>query len=645
MSNRLANEDSPYLQQHKDNPVDWWPWCDEAFLRAKEENKAIFISIGYSSCHWCHVMEETVFENKECADILNESFISIKVDREERPDIDKYYQEVYMLLNRRAGGWPTSIFCTPENKPFYAGTYIPPESNSGSVEGMGFKELTTLIANKIKAMDAKLFENAEEIAGFINQQEHPKEATVLKEDFYKNFMIQAKRNYDTTNGGFSDKPKFPHASTLTALLTIDRLYDDKSAKAMVTNTLNNMTKGGMYDLVDGGFCRYSVDERWLVPHFEKMLYDNALLCGVFTQAYLSYEDEKYLHIAKEVADFWYAFMSEDDLFYSASDADSDGGEGSYFVYTYDEVYTLLIQNGYSDSDAKKMCEEMSVTHHGNFEGKNIIRFEKEIPVWFADVKPLLQKIRKERSYPFIDKKIQTSWSAMMINSLFKLGAVENKYMLKASQSLDKLLEVMFVDGTLYHTTLIHKEPKVEAFLEDYAFISQALLTAFKYTQNELYLIHAQRFINKALEEFYDKGLWNFSSGDFAVKAEITDTTYTSSVSIIIDSLLTLSILLEDDKYAHFAFKTMEYNSYDLGRKPIYYPYMLTQAIRYVKGDRVIKTNEANIVTHAYKLAKIHYPFIEIKKSEEREYMVCGEKSCFAATTDLDELDTLIEQSL
>jgi len=399
----------------------------------------------------------------------------------------------------------------------------------------------------------------------------------------------------------------------------------------------------MYDLVDGGFCRYSVDEKWLVPHFEKMLYDNALLCGVYTEAYLTYEDENYLHVAKEITDFWYNFMSEDDLFYSASDADSDGSEGTYFVYTYDEVYTLLAQNGYED--AKEMCAQMSVTHHGNFEGKNIIRFESEIPEWFSDIKPLLQKIRQKRSYPFIDKKVQTSWSSMMINSLFKLGAVDSKYKEKAIKSLDKLLETLFIDGKLYHTTLIHKEPKVEAFLEDYAFLSQALLTAFKYTQNEVYLIHAQRFVNKALEEFYDKGVWNFSSGEFAVKAEITDTTYTSSVSIIIDALLTLGVLLEDEKYTHFAFKTMEYNSYELGRRPIYYPFMLIQALRYVKGDRIIKTSEQNINNYAYALTKIKYPFIALKRSEEDDFMICGEKSCFANTKDSNQINTLIEQSL
>ncbi|WP_457746249.1 thioredoxin domain-containing protein [Sulfurimonas sp.] len=642
MANRLVNEDSPYLQQHKDNPVDWWPWCDEAFEKAKAQNKAIFISIGYSSCHWCHVMEEKVFENETCAQILNEHFIAIKVDREERPDIDKYYQEVHLLLNRRAGGWPTSIFCTPQNKPFYAGTYIPPESNSGSIEGMGFIELTELIAKKVAEMDPKLFENADEIEGFLNYQEHPKEATVLKEEFYKNFLLQANNNYETQYGGFSFKPKFPHASTLKALLNIERLYDDPSAKHMFTNTLNEMRKGGMYDLVDGGFCRYSVDEKWLVPHFEKMLYDNALLCELYAQSYLAYENDKDLKTAKEIADFWYNFMSEDNLFYSASDADSEGAEGTYFTYNYDEVYKALKESGFDDIETK--MEAMSVTHHGNFEGQSIIRFEKETPKWFDNVRVVLQKIRETRVYPFIDKKVQTSWSAMMIHSLFCLGSIDKHYKEKAIASLDALLEVMFMDEKLYHTTLIHKKPKVEAFLEDYAFLCQALLSAYKYTQDEIHLINAQRFANKALEEFYDKGVWNFSIGEFSVKAEITDSTYTSSVSIMIDVLLTLGTLLEDEKYSHFAFKTMEYNSYELGRKPIYYPYMLTQALRYVKGDRIVKSLNINLINNAYELSKIRYPFVALKSSTDESFMICGEKSCFANTSQLSEIDKLIANS-
>jgi len=642
MANRLEKEDSPYLQQHKENPVDWWPWCDEAFAKAEKENKAIFISIGYSSCHWCHVMEQTVFLNQECADILNAGFVCIKVDREERPDIDKHYQEVYRLLNNRTGGWPTSIFCTPQNKPFFARTYLAPESVDGSNEGMGFKDLTNIITQKVREKDEQLFKNADEVESFLEKVEHPTEATILKESFTKNFMLQAKNNFDTKNGGFSLKPKFPHASTLTALLSIDRLYDDKAARAMLSTTLDAMQKGGMYDLVDGGFCRYSVDEEWLVPHFEKMLYDNALLSNVYTQSYLTYANEMHLKTAKECADFWHNFMSEDALFYSASDADSNGDEGAYFIYTYEEVYSALSEAGYENADT--MCKQMSVTPEGNFEGKNIIRFEGEIPEWFNDVKRLLSKIRAAREYPFIDKKVQTSWSSMMINSLFKLGAIDETYKQRAIKNLDALLKTMFLDGTLYHTTLIHKSPKVEAFLEDYAFLSQALLSAFKATGDELYLINAQRFINKALEEFYEKGTWKFSVGEFETKAEITDNTYTSSVSIMIENLLILASLLEDEKYTHFAFKTLEYNSYELGRKPIYTPYMLVQALRYLRGERIIKSTQENLKAAAFTLAKTRYPFVSYKTSEDKEFMICGDKSCFAKSSDANAINELILKS-
>jgi hypothetical protein len=643
MSNRLKLEDSPYLQQHKDNPVDWYPWGDEAFKKAKDENKAIFISIGYSSCHWCHVMEENVFENEECAEILNNHFISIKVDREERPDIDKHYQEVYMLLNRRSGGWPTSIFCTPDNKPIFAGTYIAPHSREGSIEGMGFIELTKLIASKISSYDEQLLKNADEIESFLNHKEHPKEATVLKEDFVKNFMLQVKNNYETTYGGFSVAPKFPHASTLGTLLVIDKLYDDKAAKAMLLHTLKSMKKGGIYDLVDGGFCRYSVDVEWKVPHFEKMLYDNALLCELYTNAYLTYGDESFLQTAKEIADFWHNHMSEDELFYSASDADSEGEEGTYFTYAYDEVYKVLADNGYENIE--DILKKLSVSKNGNFEGKNIIRFESDEAIdGFEDIKFLLRGLRTSREYPFIDKKIQTSWSGMMIKALFNLAKVDKSYKKRAIKSLDALLKTMYIDGKLYHTTLIHKAPKVEAFLEDYAYLSQALIEAFNSTQDELYLIRAQHFANLALEKFYDKGTWRFSVGEFETKAEISDNTYTSSVAIMVDVLLSLGTLLEDEKYSHFAFKTFEYNSYELGRRPVIYPYMLREMLRYIKGDRVVKSNQKNLEQNALQLASLKYPFIQKKASDDENYMVCGAKSCFGATQNLNEINDIIKKS-
>ncbi|MCF6340733.1 MAG: thioredoxin domain-containing protein [Sulfurimonas sp.] len=644
MSNRLKKEDSPYLQQHKENPVDWYPWSDEAFTKAKHENKAIFISIGYSSCHWCHVMEEKVFKNQECADILNKHFVSIKVDREERPDIDKHYQEVYMLLNRRAGGWPTSIFCTPKNKPFFAGTYISAESRQDSIEGMGFIELTKLIGSKISQNDEQIYKNADEIEDFLKQYEHPKEATILKEDFAKNFMLQVKNNYETKDGGFSVAPKFPHTSTLGTLLIIDKLYDDKTAKSMLIHTLDSMKKGGMYDLVDGGFCRYSVDNEWKVPHFEKMLYDNALLCEIYTNSYLAYQDETHLQTAKEIADFWHNYMSEDYLFYSASDADSQGAEGTYFIYEYKEVYNILEKNNYKNIEL--ILDYLSVTTNGNFNGKNIIRFKNtKIPQEFNSIKILLSQLRSKREYPFIDTKIQTSWSSMMIKALFTLGNIDDSYKQRAIENLDSLLKTMFIDEKLYHTTLIHKTPKVEAFLEDYAHLAQALITAFNSTQDEIYLVRAQYFVNTALEKFYTKGVWNFSIGEFKTKADITDNIYTSSVGVMVDVLLSLAILIEDEKYNHFAFKTLEYNSFELGRRPVIYPYMLRQTLRYLKGDRIIKSNISNLQSQSLKLSLLKYPFIQKKASEDKNYLICGDKSCFNNTDNINKINDIITNTL
>ena len=645
MSNRLALEDSPYLQQHKNNPIDWFPWCDEAFQIAKDENKPIFISIGYSSCHWCHVMEKEVFEDEKVAKFVNQHFICIKVDREERPDIDKHYQEVYQLLNRRAGGWPTSIFATPQNKAFFAGTYIPLHSKEGDTNMIGFSEITKIIADKIAEKNEQIFKNADEIEGFLRPTNHPKEATKLIEDVYKNFLVQSERNYETSYGGFSHTPKFPHSATLTTLLNIALLYDNKDAKKMLTFTLDNMSKGGMYDLVEGGFCRYSTDEKWLVPHFEKMTYDNALLCELYTKAYLTCKEDNYLHVAKQTADFMLKSMQEDNLFYSASDADSDEGEGHYFTYTKEEVTSALKEHGYESNEIALIIKLLHVSDQGNFEGRNIIRYEERVQTdWFANVMNILSSIRATRKYPFIDKKVQTSWNAMMIKALFTLSYVDVRYNDIAKEHLDTLLKTMFMDGQLYHSTLIHKVPKVKAFLEDYAFMGVALIAAYEATSDELYLINAQKFANKALEEFYDKGRWFFSTGEFTTQAEISDNTYPSTVSVMIDLLLSLGSLGEE-KYRTFAFKTLEYNSYDLGRKPIYTPYMLSQMLRYLKGDRIIKANSKNLQINSRDIASISYPFILKQTNTEDDFLVCGQNSCFANTKDITQIDQLVKNSI
>ena len=644
MPNRLAAEDSPYLQQHKNNPVEWFPWCDEAFERAKREQKPIFISIGYSSCHWCHVMEHEVFENEALAAYLNEHFVSIKVDREERPDVDKFYQEVHQLLNRRPGGWPASIFCTPDNKPFYAATYIPPESRDRMI---GFKELTKIIAEKVAERDEKLFQNADEIQQYLKPEARPKEAAKLGPSIIGTFLKQTEHNFENVHGGFSQQPKFPQASTLGALLDIRLLKKDEAAGRMLTHTLSAMHRGGMYDLVDGGFCRYSVDERWLVPHFEKMTYDNGLLCELYARAGRTLHDAAYIRTAKEIADFMLDKMREDALFYSASDADSQGDEGTYFIYDHSESFEALVKEGFGAADAESMLAALHITPSGNFEGKNIVwlTHPQRRPDRFEEARKILRNLRKKREYPFIDRKIQTSWNAMMIRGLFELAKTDAVYGDHAVESLEALLAFLMPSGTLYHSALIHSTPKIEAFLEDYAYLGTALVRAYEHSLKPDYLLLAQSMANAALERFYDQGRWYFSRGEFTTDADPSDSSYPGSVGVMVDLLLSLGILA-DDKYRRFAFKTLEYYSVRLAKTPLYFPYLLQQTVRYLSEDRLIKAEERLLKEAMPTLAELEYPYTRIKTSAEAEgFMICGSQSCFAQTESPSEIGKLLNQSL
>ncbi|MFA6143180.1 MAG: thioredoxin domain-containing protein [Sulfurimonas sp.] len=633
MSNRLALEDSPYLQQHKDNPFHWYGWCDEAFERAKREHKAIFISIGYSSCHWCHVMEHDVFENEEIAEFVNKHFICIKVDREERPDIDKHFQELHVLLNRRAGGWPLSIFCTPENKPFYAATYIPPYNRDRM---MGFSELTAIIAEKVTANDEKLLQNADEIMGFMKPNTTPTQATLLDLKITTQFFKQASHNFDTTNGGFSKAPKFPHTSTLKTLMTQESLEPNDERQSIITHTLNAMARGGMNDLIDGGFCRYSTEETWLIPHFEKMTYDNALLCELYARAALQFNNPHYLRVATETADFMMKFMMEDDLFYSASDADTEGEEGKYFVYSYEEILSAL--RTCNIENPQELACLIGATPEGNFEGDCIITLESlERPEWFENFARECQKIRASRLYPFIDRKINVAWNSMMIKALFVLGRQEERYTQQAIISLNTLLSTMIREGQLYHTTLIHKTPKVEAFLEDYAYLANTLIEAYQSTFEEQYLVEAQRLSNKALELFYEGGAWYFSRGAFPTMCELDDGSYPSAMAMMVDNLLSLGTLT-DSKYRHFAFKSLEYVSIKLMKSPIYTPKLTEQTIRYLMGDRSVKAPK----TMLEQCGTLMHPFALFKRDETLDsFLICGENSCFASTKEVEKLNALI----
>ncbi|MBD3788818.1 MAG: thioredoxin domain-containing protein [Campylobacterales bacterium] len=627
MANHLKNEHSPYLQQHANNPVNWYPWGEEAFQKARKEHKPIFLSIGYSSCHWCHVMEQESFENLETAKVLNAHFVSIKVDKEERPDIDKHFQEVYQLMNSRPGGWPTSIFLTEDLKPFYSATYIPPAPRYGM---MGFNSLLEIIAEKYQSEKELLMQKAEEILHFLDPKRDKIQATRLDESIIQRFLDQAKQLFDHQNGGFNQAPKFPQASILDLLLDLHLLTKDTQALSMCTKSLVSMAKGGLYDRIESGFCRYSTDNEWLIPHFEKMTYDNALLSEVYLKAYHATGEPFYKNIAFDTLDFMSEKMSRDGLFFSASDADTDHEEGKYFVYTYEKALKSFEKAGIPSNIYEKLTAALHITKEGNFEGKNIIRVDNptniEIP-YYEDAIKALKARRKKRTYPFIDKKVIVSWNAMMLTTLFKAGRIEKRYLDTAVKSLDKLLETMYIHSRLFHSTLIGKEPKIHAFLEDYAFLCETLIEAYESTLDETYLVIATKLANNAIEKYYAHGRWKFSRGEFETYADIYDSSYPSAMATMVSVLQSLSSLV-DTVYKKFVFKTLEFNSYDVMRQPISSPKMSKMVIRYLKDDLIIKANEADLQKQIRFLDSIKYPFILFRNDTTQGFMLCNSNSCF-----------------
>ena len=642
MSNHLKNEHSPYLQQHAENPVDWYPWGEEAFEKARKENKAIFLSIGYSSCHWCHVMEDESFKDEATAKILNEHFVAIKVDREERPDIDKHFQEVYQLMNQRPGGWPTSIFLTQEQKPFYSATYIPDEPRYGM---MSFSSLLEVIADKYVKEKNLLTEKADEILRFLNPKEDKIQATKLDLSIINRVADQAKQLFDNKNGGFNKAPKFPQASMLDLLLDLYRITKDKETRNMALLSLTSMAKGGLRDLVEGGFCRYSTDNEWLVPHFEKMTYDNALLSEVYLKAYHVSGDEFYKSVAFETIDFMIKNMRQDGLFYSASDADTEGEEGKYFVYTYEKALKSFTKAGIPAKEHAALANSLNITEEGNFEGKNIVRIdepdENNIP-YYDEAIQALKKRREKRTYPFIDKKVLVSSNAMMIKSLFKASRVDNSYLKPAIKSLDALLESMYINSELFHSTLIGKKPKIKAFLEDYAYLAETLIEAYESTLDEAYLITATKLVNTAIEKYFVQGKWKFSRGEFETNADIYDASYPSSVSTMLSVLHSISSLV-DSVYKKFVFKTLEIYSYDVMRQPISTPRMSSMVIRYLKDDIIIKAKEEKLQTHIKDLDTLPHPFSLLKNDTNDGFMLCNSNSCFGHEKDFKGIVEILEK--
>ncbi len=509
--NRLARESSPYLLQHAHNPVDWYPWGEEAFNKARGENKPILLSIGYSACHWCHVMERESFENEKIAALMNELFVSIKVDREERPDLDEIYMNAVQLLTGR-GGWPMTVFLTPAGEPFYGGTYFPPEDRQGMP---GFPRILLGVAQAYRERPADVQRSVGEILAALNRMSGSQPS---ERDFSSEVIASSCENiaraYDGENGGLGQAPKFPNPGVYELFLR--HYHHSKSPRylEMVSHTLTRMARGGIYDHLGGGFHRYSVDARWLVPHFEKMLYDNAQLLRIYADAYTITGTALFKSVVEDTARYLVREMGQGEGgFYSTQDADSEGEEGKFFVWTPEEIGRVL------GADAGEIfCRIYDVTETGNFDGKNILHpvlsIEQagkyfradpaEIENLIAEARKKLFSEREKRIKPFRDEKIIAAWNGLALSGLaaaLRISA-EPAWINAARQTVEFIFGKMFRDGFLLHTC---KDgcAKLLGYLDDYAFVAVGLLDLYETLFDRTLLQRARQLTDILIREFWD----------------------------------------------------------------------------------------------------------------------------------------------
>jgi uncharacterized protein YyaL (SSP411 family) len=509
-TNRLIHETSPYLLQHAHNPVDWYPWGDEALRRAKEEDKPILLSIGYSACHWCHVMERESFESEETARIMNDRFVCIKVDREERPDLDEIYMAATVAMNNGHGGWPMTVFLAPDQQPFYAGTYFPPDDRYGRP---GFGSLLSKIAELWKTDRPALLQQGANLTEHLRRQAVSMPAQSVGNEAIETAATFLAREFDPVHGGFGPAPKFPPSTALSLLLRIHHRTGDPGWLKIVRVTLDAMARGGMYDQIGGGFSRYSTDERWLVPHFEKMLYDNALLARIYLEAYQVTTEPFYRRIATEILDYEIREMtSPEGGFYSSTDADSEGEEGKFFVWTPDEVMAVL-----GAEEAKRFCAYYDITEAGNWEGKNIpnapctleqiaSRLEigpEALKASLESSRKKLYEARQKRIPPGLDDKILGSWNGLMIGALAEGARIlsDLNYLAAAERAADFILKTLRTsDGRLLRTYRAGKA-HLNAYLDDYAYLCEGLIDLYEAGGAVRYLTEAAELAERILNDF------------------------------------------------------------------------------------------------------------------------------------------------
>ena len=632
LTNELRKETSPYLLQHADNPVNWMPWGKKAFAKAQKENKPIFLSIGYSTCHWCHVMERESFINKKIAKLLNRYFISVKVDREELPQVDAYYQKIYRNFSGRIGGWPLTVFMTAQKEPFFITTYIPPNRRSYA-EGMD-----TLLGRLYKIYSDK--KELKKSIQIIKEGEKSKKTIENKKLSLVSLQRDMKRKYDEIYEGFGQGKKFPEASRIQLMLDLSEFAKDSALRENAFTMLDTMALRGLYDHVDGGFFRYSVDAAWEIPHFEKMLYNQAELIELYSRAYLLNPKPLYKKIVLETIVMSERRFEKDGLFWSASDADLMGEEGGYYTFTLQEIEEALKNNPHK----KKIQDSLEMFENGNFEGKEHLNFfTSKRPKGFYSFRKALQRIRAKRVYPFIDKKINTAWNAMMIEALFKASTLHKPLVREAKKSLDSLIDTLFINRELYHQTLIGKIPQQKAILEDYAFLIGALIAAYEVDYNETHIHFAEYLLMQAKEKFYKNGIWYLSDDGLKVPAGTNDKYYTSAQAKILEDIMKLSALKSSFRYEKIVQISMNNLRSTLVEKQSITPGLARLYLMQNYGVLVLKSSKTNLQKNHYMIDRVNYPYLLTKAEKYDDYLVCTLRQCFAKEGNIgDIIEKIVE---
>jgi uncharacterized protein len=588
MPNRLASESSPYLLQHADNPVDWYPWGEEAFERARAEDRPVLLSVGYSACHWCHVMEHESFEDPETARLMNDLFINVKVDREERPDVDSIYMTAVQTLTGH-GGWPMTVFLTPEGTPFYGGTYFPPESRHGLP---AFRQVLTAVAAAYRDRRGDVERTATDLLAAVRDSTRLQDPAAsldpaILDTAYRGLVAR----YDDRHGGLGGAPKFPQPMVLDMLLRHHVRTGDPGAIRRAQHTLRQMARGGMYDQVGGGFHRYSVDAHWLVPHFEKMLYDNALLARTYLHAYQATGDPELRRVAEEILEYVRREMtSPEGGFYSAQDADSEGEEGRFYVWTADEVDAIL-----GPDDGPVFRRYYGVTPGGNFEGRSILHVDRDLAAVAAEIgrseealasllergRHALYEARARRVWPARDDKVLTAWNAMMLQAFAVSGRVLDRAEDRrtAERNARFLLDALRPDGRLKRSWRAGTA-RVDAFLEDHALLGDAFLSLYEATFDPRWVREARQLGDEIIDRFWDddEGLFHDRPADgepLVVRPRAVDDNATpSGNSAATFLLLRLTAFTGEPRYERTAVRVLHSMGGLLQRAPMAFGHLL-----------------------------------------------------------------------